>query len=182
MTLLTVDELREHITTSLVDDALERLLDDAEAAIEQYAGPVASAVDLVDGGVSKIVLSRPVDAAGDITTIVERSGRTSPVTLAVDDWALRGRYVLERVTGGTNSSSYWRGPVSVTYTPVDDTATRKMVQVDLIKLAISANPGLASETVGAWTQTFASLISKGVPELRGDILSRLRETAGFLVV
>jgi hypothetical protein len=31
MTLLTVDEFREHVPTTLVDDAIQRLLDAAEA-------------------------------------------------------------------------------------------------------------------------------------------------------
>lgn len=181
MTLLTVDELKEHVTTSLVDAALQRLLDDAEAAITAFAGDVASATEIVNGGAARISVSRPIDA---VTAVVERDGSYSPVTLATDDWEQVGRFELARLRFGTNSSSHWRRPVRVTYTPVDDTATRKIVQLELVKLEIAYNPALASETVGAWTQTFASSsgINKTYGERRGDILARLREAAAFLVV
>src|SRR5690242_20031079 len=139
MTLLNVDELREHIATSLVDAALQRLLDDAEAAIVQFAGPVATVTELVDGGGSTIVLSRPVDLSTDVATVIERSTGFSPITVAVDDWALRGRFVLERLRTGTNGAGSWRGPVSVTYTPADDTATREVVQVELCRIEIAFN-------------------------------------------
>lgn len=178
MTLLTVDELKEHITTSLGDDAVQRLLDDAEAQIVAYAGDVDEAVELVSGGSHRISVSRPIDS---VTSIVERVGWTTPVTLAVDDWELDGPFILNRLRTGTNQSHNWRGPVRVTYAPVDDTATREIVQVELIKLEVANNPGLASETVGAWTQTYASG-AKSVPIQRGDILSRLRQTAGFAIV
>lgn len=178
MTLLTVDELQEHVQTTLGDDALQRLLDDAEAAITAYAGAVGTAVEIVNGGAGRISVSRPIDS---VTTIVERDGWTSPVTLAVDDWETYGRFELTRLRTGTNSSRAWRGPVRITYVPVDDTATREMVQVELIRLSIATNPGLASETVGAWTQTYASG-RKSIPDQRGEILSRLRETAAFVVV
>jgi hypothetical protein len=58
MTLLTVDQFREHVETSLVDDAIQRLLDDAEAEIIRYAGDLGSITELIDGGSSRLVLSR----------------------------------------------------------------------------------------------------------------------------
>lgn len=178
MTLLTPTELREHITTSLEDDALQRLLDDAEDAITVYAGPVGSVVEVVPGGYPSLALARPIDS---VTSIRERDDLQSPTTLATNDYEQRGRFGLWRLRFGTNSASYWRGPVRVTYVPVDDTATRKVVQVELCKLEIAFNPALASETVGAWTQTFVSS-QKSYPEQRADILARLRETAGMAIV
>lgn len=179
MTLLTVAEFEEHVTTTLGDAAIQRLLDDAEDTINAFAGAVGSAVELVSGGSTRITTSRPVSA---VTSIVERDGWSSPITLAADDWELVNRFQLVRLRYGTNSYSSWRGPVRITYTPVDDTDTRKIVQLELVRLAITTNPGLASETVGAWTQTYSSIGSKSVPEQRADILSRLRETAGFISV
>lgn len=171
MTLLTVDELREHVKTSLVDDALERLLDDAEAAIVRYAGDLADVTEYVDGGGPKLVLKR---RAAAITSIVESHG-SSPLTLAVDDWRQLGAYVLERLNTGTNRRSTFRGPVQVVYELEDDTATRKIVQLDLVKLEIANNPGLAAETVGSWTQQYLTNSSRTLPDSRGDVLSRLRE-------
>lgn len=178
MTLLTVDELREHVTTSLGDDALQRLLDDAEAAITAYAGDVASAVEIVSGGSPSLTVGRPIES---ITSVRERDGWQTPTTLATDDYEQLGAFVLSRLRYGPNSASHWRGPVRITYTPVDDTATREVVQIELIKLEIAFNPALASETVGAWTQTFVSS-QKSYPEQRGDILARLRYSAAFAVV
>lgn len=179
MTLLDVDELREHIQTTLVDAALQRLLDDAEALIVGFGGDVSAAEEIVRGGSPRITVARPIDS---VSAIRERDNYATPVTVAVDDWEQNGRFTLTRLRYGTNRSSVWRGPVRVTYVPIDDTDTRKMVQVELVKLEIATSPGLASETVGAWTQTYSSIGSKSVPEQRADILSRLVETAGFLVV
>lgn len=177
MTLLTVDELREHVTTSLGDDALQRLLDDAEAAITAYAGEVGTAVEIVTGGSPTLTVGRPIES---ITSVRERDGFQSSTTLATDDYEQLGSFVLGRLRYGTNSAAHWRGPVRVTYTPVDDTATREVVQIELVKLEISFNPALASETVGAWTQTYISS-QKSYPEQRGDILGRLRYAAAFAV-
>jgi len=171
MTLLTVSELREHVQTSLVDDALERLLDDAEASIVKHAGDLADVTEFVDGGGPTLVLRRRADS---ITSVVESFG-VGDVTLATNDWRARGAYVLERLRTGTNPRSSWRGPVQVVYEPEDDTATRKIVQLDLIKLEIANNPGLAAETVGSWTQQYLTNSSRTLADSRGDVLSRLRE-------
>jgi hypothetical protein len=164
--------LRELVPTTLGDDAVQRLLDDAEAAITAYAGAVGTAVELVTGGYERIVTTRPV---ASLTSIVERDGGFSPVTLDTTDYELFAPFVLLRKRTGTNQSSHWRGPIRVSFVPVDDTNTRKIVQIELCKLEMATNPGLASETVGAWTQTYSSIGSKSVPEQRADILSRLRE-------
>lgn len=183
MTLLTVDELREHISTSLVDDAIQRLLDDAEAAITAYAGPAYEDLmdpleELVSGGSARISVSRPI---GSIDSVTERDGWSTPVFLETDDWEQTSRFTLGRLRYGTNRWSVFRDPVRIAYFPVDDTATRKMVQVELIKLEIAFNPALSSETVGAWTQTYTAS-NRSYPEWRNDILGRLVETAGFVVV
>src|SRR4051812_3591782 len=98
MTLLTVDQFREHVETSLVDDAIQRLLDDAEAEIIRYAGALGSRTELVDGGSGRLVLTRPV---GSITSVTETFGTTDTI-LAADDYRQRNVYVLERLYTGTN--------------------------------------------------------------------------------
>jgi hypothetical protein len=179
LTLLTVDELREHVTTTLGDDALQRLLDDAEAAIIEYAGEIGTLTEFVRGGAGTIVTSRPIDT---ITSIIERTDSYVPVTLATDDYRVRNSYVIDRLRLGTNRWLHWRGVVEITYEPIDDTATRKIVQAELIQLELDTKPGLASETVGAWTQTYSSIGSKSVPEQRLDILTRLKPTVGLSIV
>ncbi len=147
MALLTVPQLREHVETPLPDAAVQRLLDDAEAAITAQVGPVGTVSETIQGGYSTLILSRPV---GAVTSIVANG-----TTLAANDYRA-GSYVLSRLTGGTNPASYWAGSVVVTYTPADDTATRQRVQIELVRLALTYNPGLTSETIGDWSQTFAS--------------------------
>src|SRR4051812_32318304 len=98
MTLLTVDEFRLFVPTSLGDDELQILLDAAEAEITAFAGPVGAVTDLVDGGYGTVVTSRPVES---ITSISELVGTTT-TALSTNDWRLRGTYVLERLTTGTH--------------------------------------------------------------------------------
>jgi hypothetical protein len=176
--ILTVDELREHVSSELGDDALQRLLDDAEAAILAYAGAAGDVTELIDGGFARLALSRP---AVSITSITERQG-TTDTTLATDDYRIRAQgYVLERLTGGTNSRSTWRDLVTVVYEAADDTAIRQIVQVELVKLAITFDPYLASKTIGAWTETYATA-DKSIEEWRGEILARLSFEPGLMVV
>jgi hypothetical protein len=178
LSLLTVDELREHVTTSLDDAAVQRLLDDAEAAIVGYAGEVGTLTEFVGGGGLSIVTARPI---ATITSIIERTDSYVPVTLATDDFRVRDQYVIDRLRLGTNRWLHWRGVVEITYVPIDDTATRKIVQAELVQLELDTKPGLASETVGAWTQTF-SVAAKSTAEQRLEILARLKPTTGLAIV
>lgn len=169
MTLLTVDQFREHVETSLVDDAIQRLLDDAEAEIIRYAGDLGSVTELIDGGSSRLVLSR---RAGSVTSVTETSGTTT-TTLDADDWRLRSAYVLERLNTGTNPRWTWSRFATVTYVAADDTDTRAVVQLELVKIAIARNPGLAAQTIGAWTEQYVNN-SAWNPDLeRASILARL---------
>lgn len=177
MTLLTVAQFREHAATTLVDDAIQRLLDDAEAEITAYAGPVGSVTEYPAGGGSILTLSRRVSSVGSIA----ETRYSTTTTLAVDDWRQRSGYTLERLRTGTNPRTGWASDVTVTYTPADDTATRKMVQLELCKLEIATNPGLASQTVGAWTEQYTANSAWNPEEARASILSRLREPSMAVV-
>lgn len=172
MTLLTAAQFREHAPSTLIDAAIGRLLDDAEQEITRYAGPVGSTVtEWAAGDGAFLATSRRVSA---VTSITETRWLAS-TTLATDDWRLRSPYVLERLRTGTNPRSCWAGTVSVVYTPEDDTATRMMVQLDLCKLTIATNPGLAAQTVGSWTEQYAANNAWNPEEARASILARLRE-------
>lgn len=180
MTLLTVDELREHVTSALGDDALERLLADAEAAIVQRAGPSGDRTQIAGGGYRFIALHRPAAA---ITSIVERTG-TTDTTLATDDYLVRpGGYLLERLTDGTHPRGFnWAPRVTVIYAPVDDEATRIAVQIDLVNLDLSYAPGLAEQTIGEWTERYTNNSAWSNSDEREAILARLDTDAGMVVV
>lgn len=148
MALLTVTEFRALSPSSLGEDALQLLLDAAEAEIVAFAGPADAALELLTGSSRFIALARPADT---ITSISETVYSTA-TTLATDDYLIHpGGYLIERLSGGTNSRSRWYGRVAVTYVPVDDESIRKSVQLDLVNIMTTYTPGLSSETVGSWT-------------------------------
>lgn len=150
-----VDDARDHITTALVDDALQLLLDAAEQAITGRFGALEGLYDegLVethDGGQSYIFLRRK---AASIESITETDGTTDTV-LAADDYRIRddGVSVL-RLGTGTNPRSFWGGPVRVAYSFADVDAEYARVQLALVQLDLNHNPGLTSETIGSWSQS-----------------------------
>lgn len=174
MTILSVAQLEEHITTTLGDDALGRLLDAAEESIIERAGP---AIDeyLVTDTTERFAPRGPVlmlaRRATDIVLVTEYAHLALPTTLAADDYELSSSgNLLRRVQGGTHSSDHWNPEVAVTYTPYTDAATRQRVQIELVKLDIAVNPGLSMQVVGSWTEQYQS---KPYSDLREEILASL---------
>lgn len=179
MAILTIAQLREHIETSLGDDALQRLLNAAEEAIVARAGAPGARAILTGGGYRFISLPRPASAISSIT----ETRYDTTTTLAVDDYdLLPDGYLIERLTTGTNPRSTWYGTVEVTFTPVADTATREMVQVDLCKLDIAANPHMRSLTIGSWTEQYANDAQWNEADEREAILARLNVSLGMVVI
>lgn len=178
--ILTVDELRGFISSELEDDALQLLLDAAEEAIVRRAGAAGTRVELVGGGNRLIFLARPVSA---ITSITELVGTTTTTFDATDYYVHPDGYIIERLSTGTNGGWRWRGRVVVTYIPVDDTAQRQSVQIDLLRSGINYNPGVTSEQIGAWMQQYQYANAAWNHNLEWDaILSRLDHGSGMLVV
>lgn len=179
MAILTVDELRTFVTTDLVDDALQTLLDATEAEIISLAGEPGARTEIVDGGTRFISLARPASA---ITSIKELVG-TVETTLAADDFLLYpGGMLIERLNYGTNPYPRWHGQVTTIYTALDDDALRKSVQLALIQLDLNYKPGLAEETVGEWTERYSNNSAWNVESERQSILARLGVSAGMVVV
>lgn len=155
--LLTTDQLREHLETDLINDALGRLNDAADALVIQRAGPVATKTD-------NFVIIRPNDypqgrdrvltlerELGSITSITEQFFDNTPVVLSADDYSVIDNQ-LERLNDGTNPGWYWGHRVTVVYAPEDTTAIRKIAVVDLVKLEV-AYQGVASEKAGDYSMT-----------------------------
>ena len=154
MTLLTTDQLLDHISTDLGTDALQLLLDAAENDINEILGPVSpvssndatgTVNELVRVHGDLILLSRPAES---IVQVIE--GTT---TLDPTDYELRsnGRF-LQRLHDSTSVNPAWRWHhlVDVTYV-FDDLATRKRVQIALVKLDLNHQPGASQETIGTWS-------------------------------
>lgn len=154
---VTVEVLRAHVSSELDDDALQLLLDAAEAAILVRYGTPGS--ETHDGGQSYIFLRH---RAASITTITETVSGTD-TELDPTDFRLRddGVSVLRLSTGlNTPTRSWstpaWGGPVVVEYVPEDLDAELARVQIALVELDLNHAPGLTSETIGAWSEQFAS--------------------------
>jgi len=146
MSDLTVVALRAYLETDLEDNALQRLIDDAESEIVKAHGERSTQTDTFTGETlaTALFLSRK---AVEITTIVEEVAGEE-TTLAADDYRLRyeGRQI-QRLATGTNPRSTWGEVVTVLYEPKDDLERRLRVTIDLVKLAVAYN-ALDSETVG----------------------------------
>lgn len=183
MTLLDPTDYRGLHPDSTLDDAsLQLLLDAAEDEIDRYAGPVGSVEELFYNGGRLLVLSRQ---AASITSIEETSLSSNidydPALDATDYIIWPQGTTIERVPGGTTSRHTFRGRTRVTYTPVDDTNIRKVVQSDLVALMESFRPGTTSETVGAWSRQLAANSVWNNSMERDAILSRLRESGRMVV-
>jgi hypothetical protein len=164
---LTVDRLREYVSSGLTDAALQVLLDAAWDAIED-ASPSADVRERLTGRGNLLMLSQP---AASVTSVIERA-QWSPVTLTSDDYELSttGR-VLYRLRTGTNPGWHWQGHVDITYRPDVDVATRIAVAIDLVKFDLSRSAGLVSQSVGSWTETYQQSLSHS--QQRAEILARL---------
>lgn len=171
MALLTIEQFRKFVATSLEDDELEVLLDAAESAITALYGPVGGPVEETsDGGQTYIFLRRRASA---ITGIVETDIDVD-TTLAADDWRLRDDGVsVRRLWNGTNAREWWGYPVVVTYTPADDLADRKRIQLKLVELDLNNTPGVTSERIGEWEEQHSESSVWNYPVQREAILASL---------
>jgi len=138
--ILTVTQLRQHVTSGLSDDALQRLAEAAEKDITAKFGAAGEVTEYLDGGYQQLVLRRRV---GTITSVTESSDTDDPLVLADDDYRVEG-YLLRRLDTGTNPGTTWQGEVKVVHTPPDTEVDRVRLQVALVKLDL-AYSGYAAE-------------------------------------
>lgn len=164
MSSLTVEELRAQVETDLADADLQLLINAAEQAVARVAGPLGDVVEIRAGGSSIVILNR---RAATISTIRE-AGQDED--LDPDDFWLRSdQRSIDRLETGPDPSSTWRGPVVVTYSPVDDVAERKAIAIKLVELDLSSTPGVLGFTEGNWSIQFPNGETWGAT--RADLLS-----------
>lgn len=136
--LLTVDQLREHIDTDVTDAGIQRLLDEADFDIVQrYGAHTGTVIEYFTCGPADplIFTTRKISAITEIVETNRGVNGDEETTLDASDYLNDGSRQLRRVSGGTNSASYWSPRVKVTYTPISDTARRTSVTIDLVRLA-----------------------------------------------
>lgn len=172
MSSLTAAEFREHVTTSLGDEAIELLLDAAWQAIAAVAGEEGDVVDVRDGGGSYVFLSR---RATSVNIVKEWLGYSYERTLDAGDYRLLSDGVsLRRLNTGTTPATYWAGPVEITSTAVDDDALRQSLQLQLVSLFLNHHPGITSQWIGDWREEFQSAANWSYATERQALLDTLR--------
>ena len=168
MTLLTVAELREHVETSLPDTALERLLAGCELAIAQWAGPlsfdedghVVEVVDVARAPGRALLRLRQAPAAVSSVVDINHGVETE---LDPADYRVEERY-LRRL-----GAALWGEWTRVTHTPVDDSAIRRTVLVQLVQLELNVQPGMASQGAGPWSESYGKYLRQ-----RNELLRAIR--------
>ena len=178
--LLTVDEVKEHVTTGLSDAALERLIDSQDAYIRQVVGqhdPASTMVyeDDIEKGSRSIWLPRP---AVSIDTLEYRRLLDSVWTLRDDSTYYlsdEGRSVSV-IRRGWDWGRYdqFQARVRVTYTPVSENAERALALIDLVRLE-TQDTGLKSER----DDTF-SYEAKDKLKARREIIAPLKRSYRML--
>lgn len=163
MGILTRDELREHVETSLSNDALDRVLAAAEAKLEDWAGPFVppgsgdtNAEDVTETifqpGVRILPLRQRVALDDDgnplIASVTEYPwGATTGTDVG------ESLYVV-RPDGLDRGPYWWPYRTVVTYTPANTLALRQMAIVELVRISIAWDPALASQSIGDWSESY----------------------------
>src|SRR5258706_8708801 len=116
---LSVADLKLHLgNVTLADAALQSLLDGAELAINERAGPVGTVTETHRVSGRLLALNR---RATGIVTAIEYTGWPVQLTLDPTDYRLRpSGTILERLATGANPRWRWAGEVTVTYPATDD--------------------------------------------------------------
>jgi hypothetical protein len=176
---LTVARLGEFVSSTVSAGSLQLLIDAALDTIAGVIGPPGDVSETFSPHGDRLMLSRRAES---VVSVVENQP-WAPVTLVADDYGLSSSgYIVTRLRTGTNPRWAWSARVAVTYRPPDDTARRVTAAIDLVRLEIAFNPGLASQTIGTWAESYTSSGSSGrsYAEQRADILAAL-ESAGGIV-
>ena len=148
---LTVGQMREYVGTTLSDEAVQRMLDSAYAAINAQVGPSIRIDELYSSG-PLLMLNQ---AATSVVSVTEDLRGDAPIVLSSTDYALRssGR-ILERLDSGPNGRSRWYGLVRVEYGSTVTEAERDRVAIELVRFDVTYSPGLSSQSSDSWSESY----------------------------
>lgn len=137
MTIITPTQLREHFETDLSDAALQRILDSEEAEIvTRYGATSEQALVTLPPYNEILVLPWRASAIDSISEWDDWQNPAVETVLDEDDFRfVPGTRLIFRLGNGTNPSSWWAHRITVVATPADRTAQRKLVLIQLAKLA-----------------------------------------------
>jgi hypothetical protein len=159
--LVTVAEVKTLISTSKSDTEIQAVIDREEAEVIRLYGAhyvaATSVSETLAGGGRHLLLRR---AVASVTTVTEDDAALTSLSYRV--WGSQGR--LERLP----LYSTWGEVVVVSYVPTDDSARRRPVIIELVRLALE-HSAMKSESV-------AGEYSYNAPEWlveRGNLLRSL---------
>jgi hypothetical protein len=138
---LSPADLREFITTSLSDDALDVIIAAELETMEARLGEIGEVTDLRWPSYQEtiILLGR---SPSTIASIKEYVGLTEEVTLATDDYYVDRNSLRRRNdANATHPYTNWRQPVEIKYTPADDTARRLWALIELSVMDVMDKDG-----------------------------------------
>lgn len=170
-TLIDPVTLRLHVETDLHDPELQRLLDDADDEIVSRYGPHAGDVteDIDTRGAGLIFPSRPATAITSLTEYTLRTDLAGVLLNPANDYRLlQGGRVIERLQGGANSALSWGQRIVLVYSPTSETARRKRLEIDLVKLALRYD-AVVQESIGDYSARDADDYQKERERLIGSL-------------
>tara|TARA_Y100000004_G_C8870176_1_gene392937 strand:- start:245 stop:820 length:576 start_codon:yes stop_codon:yes gene_type:complete len=144
-TLLTTAELLTHVESDLASATLQRILDAEEEEIVKRFGSHAPD-DSTDTsqtekfysvhGQKFIYLGREVASVTSVSETESNKYGETTTTLSANDFEIYDNKRLLRKATGDNASSHWQDIVTVVYVPYDDRARRRLLLINLCKLAL----------------------------------------------
>jgi hypothetical protein len=182
-TIISPDDLREHVESGLGDAALQRLIDDADAAIVARYGPhdateAAPVSEEFTGGDLRLFPRQKVASVVSVTEYVGSLGSAEvSYELDPDDWRLEhaGGSIVRLASGPTPAGS-WGSRIVIEYLPQTDYSRRQRVALDLCRLAAQQS-GLASERAGDYAATSVEDYQRE----RERILNELAPMGGMVI-
>ena len=165
--LLTVAEVREHVTTGLSDAALERVIDGQDAYIRRMVGEHDPATTMVYENDNRTIdcrfwLPRP---ASSIDMLEDRRRYYG-------GWFVRDASAYYLSDGGRSVNISWgqsfRELVRVTFTPVPENIERAQALIDLVRLE-TQDTGLNSERDDTFSYT-----AKDKAKVRREVITPLK--------
>lgn len=156
--LLTVDQLREHVeNTALGDDALQRILDKAEADVEEWCGMlVLGSGDLWEEVVEDhyfpanerlLHLKNYPEVVNEVSVFDSLEDETILVEGRDEDYVVDGQ-MLRRF------GAYWGYHTRVTYVPRTTVTQRRGAVILLVQLEINVQPGQGFTGAATWQETY----------------------------
>ncbi len=155
MPLLTVEQIREHIKTTLPDDAVQRLLDANEVEIVERYVTSTTAATYVFYPYNVNLIALPRMAAAVTSVLEDRDG--TETTLPIANYRLtQGGRTLERRSTATDMWTSWGDRVVVAFTMADEIAKRRRVLVRITQYDIENRPGVGSQSTADQSISYSS--------------------------